>query len=213
MNDMVAERKIWEGKKKAFLVRDKSVQDSKAPFLEFLRSEGYSLGFYKGNHGCGWVHVDISTKQFAYGMPGVEIVGAIGNHAITIEEFMTIYKIFKKYEGLDVLKMTQEEQAEFDRMYPVCKMEKIIGCNKLTHEILHDYLCSDNQNRERFPWERCGMAFRRVARPLERNSIKNGIHYCWYQDRPIYFGMGLAEPDVTDDMLENGEWCVYTLAE
>lgn len=89
MNSVAANQKIWEGKKKAFLVRDKSFQDSKAPFWEFLRSEGYTLGFHKGNYGCGWVHVDISTKQFAYGMPGVEIVGAIGNHAITSPNFVT----------------------------------------------------------------------------------------------------------------------------
>ena len=33
-------------------------------------------------------------------MPGVEIVKALGNHAITIDEFKKIYAIYEKYEGL-----------------------------------------------------------------------------------------------------------------
>ncbi len=91
--------KIWEGKKKAFLVCDESLKDSGAPFYEFLRRNGYTYGTHKGNFGCPWAHVDITTKQYAYGMPGVSFVGEIGNHAISIAEFMTIYNIFKKYEG------------------------------------------------------------------------------------------------------------------
>ena len=101
--------KIWEGKKKAFLVRDESLKNSDAPLYEFLRSEGYTNGSHKGSFGCPWVHVDITTKQYAYGVPGVELVGAIGDHAINIDEFMTIYNTYKKYEGLSVLKMSVQE--------------------------------------------------------------------------------------------------------
>ena len=97
--DNLTEPKIWEGKKKAFLVCDESLKDRSAPFYEFLRRNGYTYGTHKGNYGCPWVHVDITTKQYAYGMPGVSFVGELGNHAITISEFMTIYNIFKKYEG------------------------------------------------------------------------------------------------------------------
>ena len=91
--------KIWEGKKKAFLVCDESLTNSNAPFYEFLRNEGYTCGTNKGCFGCSWAHVDITTKQYAYGMPGVSFVGEIGNHAITISEFMIIFHIFKKYEN------------------------------------------------------------------------------------------------------------------
>ena len=38
----------------------------------------------------------------------------VGDHAITFDEFQTIYNIFKKYEGLTVLKMNEQEQKEFD---------------------------------------------------------------------------------------------------
>ena len=105
--------KIWEGKKKVFLVCDKSFKDCDAPFLEFLRGEGYTLGFHKGNYGCPWIYADITTKQYAYGMPGVEVVGEIGNHAITINEFMTIYNIYKKYEGKSIF-VFHKERFDYD---------------------------------------------------------------------------------------------------
>ena len=202
--------KIWEGKKKAFLVCDESFKDSNAPFLEFLRQEGYTYGARKGNYGCRWVHVDITTKQYAYGMPGVEVVGPIGNHAITIDEFMTIYKIFKKYEGLDLLKMNQEEQDAFDKKCPTSKIKRNNSCDKLTHETLHNYICSGWWNREMLPWEHCGMQFQKLCVPMQKEFLETGIYLCNYNDEPYYFGIGLAEPEVTDDMLKNGHWRVYT---
>lgn len=107
--------KIWEGKKKAFLVCDKSLKDINAPFYDFLRNEGYTYGTHKGSFGCPWAHVDITTKQYAYGMPGVSFVGEIGNHAITIGEFMTIYNIYKKYENKELF-VFHEERFDYDKM-------------------------------------------------------------------------------------------------
>lgn len=104
-----ARLKIHEGKKKAFLVYDKTLGNSDAPFYAFLRSKGYTYGTHKGNFGCPWAHVDITTKQYAYGWPGVEIVGVIGDHAISIDEFMTIYNIYAKYEGLSLMKMSEQQ--------------------------------------------------------------------------------------------------------
>ena len=60
------------------------------------------LGDHHGNYGCWWIHVNITRKMYAYGMPGVSIARPIGNHAITIEEFKTIYQIYRKYEGKDL---------------------------------------------------------------------------------------------------------------
>ena len=96
------ERKITSKKKEAFLVCDKSFKDCNAPFLEFLRSEGYTSGFHKGNYGCPWIYVDITAKQYAYGMPGIALMEVLGNHAITVSEFMTIYNIYKKYENKSI---------------------------------------------------------------------------------------------------------------
>ena len=95
-------KRIWEGKTEAFLVCDKSLGRLEAPFYEWLRSEGFSFGGTHGTYGCPWAHVNVTRKQFAYGMPCVSLAQAIGDHAITIDEFREIYAIFKKYEGKDL---------------------------------------------------------------------------------------------------------------
>lgn len=92
-------RYIGAGTTEAFLICDKSFETVDAPFLEWLRSEGFKFGGYHGNYGCWWIHVNITRKMYAYGMPGVALARPIGDHAITIEDFLKIYEIYKKYEG------------------------------------------------------------------------------------------------------------------
>ena len=197
-----------------FLIKDKSLEDSyNSPIYEWLKKEGFSSWGRKGTYCMDWIYINILSKIYAPGMPGVGITSVVGDHAITFEEFLTIYNIYKKYDGFDVLKMTQEEQDKFDREHPVYKMQKIIGCDKLTHEILDKYISSGWWNREMLPWEHCGMAFQKVYCPMRRESLKHDIHFCRYNDKPYYFGLGLEEPEVTDDMLENGYWAVYTWAD
>ncbi len=94
--------RIGGGKTEAFLVCDKSLEKCDAPFFEWLRKEGFTFGGYHGNYGCWWAHVNITRKQFAYGMPGICLARPIGDHAITIEEFKTIYGIYQKYAGKEV---------------------------------------------------------------------------------------------------------------
>lgn len=71
------------------------------PFVQWLISEGFSIhGIYR----MKWrenvaVYVNINYKTIAFGMPGIRCFEEIGNHAITIDEFKTIYAIYKKYEG------------------------------------------------------------------------------------------------------------------
>lgn len=93
---------ISAGPTEAFLVCDKSLENTDAPFLQWLRSEGFVIGDPHGNFGCWWIHVNITRKMYAYGMPGVSITRPIGNHAITINDFKTIYQIYKKYEDKDI---------------------------------------------------------------------------------------------------------------
>lgn len=90
------------------------------------------------------------------------------------------------------------------------EMKRIIGCEELTHEILDNYICSGWWTREMLPWEHCGMQFQKVYFPMYRDCLKTDIHLCNYQDKSYYFGLGLKEPEVTDDMLKNGTWLVYT---
>ena len=47
-------------------------------------------------------------------LAGITLTKVVGDHAITFDEFVTIYNIYKKYEGFSTLKMTKEEQAEFE---------------------------------------------------------------------------------------------------
>ncbi|MEG0914065.1 MAG: hypothetical protein RSC86_04015 [Oscillospiraceae bacterium] len=94
--------RIGGGKSEAFLVCDKSLGAMDAPFYQWLRSEGFSFGGYHGCYGCFWAYINITRKQYAYGMPGVGLAQPIGNHAITIEEFMQIYTIYRKYDGKEL---------------------------------------------------------------------------------------------------------------
>ncbi|MBQ3391561.1 MAG: hypothetical protein IJG56_04100, partial [Clostridia bacterium] len=94
--------RIGCGNTEAFLVCDRSLEKCDAPFFEWLRQEGFTFGGYHGNYGCWWAYINITRRQYAYGMPGIKLVQPIGNHAITIEEFKTIYAIYKKYEGKEL---------------------------------------------------------------------------------------------------------------
>lgn len=92
------EIKIFQGKTEAFLISDRSLRRVDAPFFEWLRSEGFTFAGPHGNFGCWWAYANITRKQYAYGMPGVALVKPIGNHDISIDEFKTIYSIYKRYE-------------------------------------------------------------------------------------------------------------------
>ena len=96
------------------------------------------------------------------------------------------------------------------KMFLRIKMKKIIGCKKLTHEILNEYLSRGWWAREMLPWEHCAMRFQKIYGPMRREYVTQGIHGCHYQDRFYYFGLGLDEPEITDDMIEHGVWFVYT---
>ena len=100
---MMEEKLISKTPSEAFLVRDESLKDMKAPFYKWLRKNGYEHAWHKGHYGCEWVYVNITHKLYAYGMPGIGIVKPIGNHAITIDEFYAINDIYKKYEGRDLM--------------------------------------------------------------------------------------------------------------
>ena len=97
----------------SFLVKDSSLKDIDAPFLCWLRENGFKMAWYKGHYDCcDWVYVNITEKLFAYGMPGVPITTPVGNHAITMSEFFTIYYIYDNYNGLDQLVMDRNAVNE-----------------------------------------------------------------------------------------------------
>ena len=93
------------------------------------------------------------------------------------------------------------------------EMKSRIGCDELTHEILAEYLCTGWRDRKLFSWEHCGMHFEKMYSPMCRQSLNFGVRMCLYDGKTYYFGLGLEEPVVTDDMLKNGKWLVYTWAD
>lgn len=86
----------------AILVYDKSLENNAdAPFYKWLENEGFTIWEHsKGTYsGVSWIYVNINSKTFARGIPGIPVTKEFGNHAVTIDEFKTIYNIYKKYSG------------------------------------------------------------------------------------------------------------------
>ncbi len=98
----------------AILVCDESLKSNDALFFTWLREEGFHSWGHHGNYGCWWVYVNLESKLFAPGMPGIPITHPIGRHAITISEFYTIYSIFKQYEGKEVF-VFHNERFDYER--------------------------------------------------------------------------------------------------
>ena len=92
---------VLGSEKVCFLVSGDDLGRKESEFISFLRVEGFQCkhGFWD----CPWAWVNIETKVYGRGRPGVAYAGVIGGHAITIQEFMTIYEIYKRYEGKKVL--------------------------------------------------------------------------------------------------------------
>ena len=90
----------------AIIVYDKGLENNpEHDFYKWLIKEGfsfwsYSKGFY--DHVC-WAYVNINSKLFTRGVPGINVASHLGDHAVTIDEFKTIYSIFCKYDGLPPL--------------------------------------------------------------------------------------------------------------
>ncbi len=94
------------------LVKEPGLGDGNHPFWKWLLEQGFHIWHNHGNYGCDWVFINLNSMVFAPGMPGIRVVQAIREHAITAEEFSVIWGIFMKYEGLPVLKMPEQTEAK-----------------------------------------------------------------------------------------------------
>lgn len=92
----------------------------------------------------------------------------------------------------------------------VRKMKEIIGCTELTHEAVEEYLRPSAQTKAMLPWEHCAMGFYKISCGMSRGGLEHGIHRCVYQGKAYYFGIGLDESVLSDEMLNYGVWSVYT---
>lgn len=87
-----------------FLVHDINLKNAYCgndSFFNWILEEGFTIhNLFSGT----WMtvtalYVNINCKTIALGMPGIRLFEPIGCHAITVDEFKTIYEIYKKYEG------------------------------------------------------------------------------------------------------------------
>lgn len=53
-----------------------------------------------GYYTCPWYFIDIVNKFFMPGRPGIKFGRVVGEHAISFEEFKTIFEIYDKYQGV-----------------------------------------------------------------------------------------------------------------
>ena len=85
-----------------FLIKDDSLMTYEGEFWEYLRNEGFKPWGHHGIWNCSWVYVNVNTKQYAPGMPGIQIttpiVSKYPRNALSIEEFKTIWNILKEHE-------------------------------------------------------------------------------------------------------------------
>ncbi len=91
-----------------FLVCDDSLKQHDSEVTKWLRSQGFKSTSYSGCWGCNWIFINIKQKLYALGRPGVAYAQVVGDHAITMDEFKTIYEIYKKYEGKDLFVFHKE---------------------------------------------------------------------------------------------------------
>ena len=119
-----------------FLIKDESLLKGwGSPVYKWLYDKGFvswgTRGIYKG---VDWVFVNPYSKVFAPGLRGYKVTSVVCDHAVTLEEFDVIYNIFKKYEGLDVLMMTKEEQEEHDKKWNAIEENQRKYVSELTYE-------------------------------------------------------------------------------
>lgn len=81
----------------------------KNDLLSFIQNENFKCT--KGFWGCPWYFIDIENKIYYPGRPGMSYGKVIGDHAITFDEFKTIYNIYKKYNGL--LSLVMEDGKDY----------------------------------------------------------------------------------------------------
>ena len=112
------------GKHYSILVK---FEKGKSFITPYLRSRGFKP-FGHGYCGCNWIWVLLDQKKYAYGMMGIKMADIMYDHAVTVDEYNTILKLYEegadlyesdvvseiyaKYKGLPPLVMSPEEQEK-----------------------------------------------------------------------------------------------------
>ena len=85
--------------------KPKDIDFTKTIVSEYLNKNGFKCT--AGYWGCPWYFVDIENMEFKPGRPGVGYGKVLGEHAITFEEFKTIFDIYKKYHNKSLFDFTK----------------------------------------------------------------------------------------------------------
>lgn len=174
------ERHLKDGTAAFYIYDDKLSHDSDNEFLLWLKEKGFkSEGFGHQNVEHA-MYVNINAKVFNWGMAGVSLATVVGNHAIHIDEFKSIYAIFEKYEGLNIGCYTKEDSDALDAWIAGSEERKLQAqrvkdeyfsknptfeqwCNDIMESIAADEKMSRVFNRER------------VLEDMEYPSIKRDL--------------------------------------
>ena len=79
--------------------------------------------------------------------------------------------------------------------------------NKTVDEILK----TSWWERKMLSWEHCAMKFADITNDyVLRNIQMKSVLCCFYNEEVYYFNIGTPEPEITETMIANGKWQVYT---
>ena len=86
----------------SFLVKIKEYDSDVKTLFAYLKQNDYQMIPYLTALPRGeWIYINMVTKTFRYGTIGIAVIPeVIGNHTISVDDFITIANIYKKYENL-----------------------------------------------------------------------------------------------------------------
>lgn len=68
-------------------------------FYKYLRKNYRNVSTKGIFSSCPWVYINLKDKTFFPGIPGIKITEAFHGHAVTVDEFFTIKKIYEELKG------------------------------------------------------------------------------------------------------------------
>ena len=108
-----------------FLIKDRNLllEGKTSHIYEWLEKEDFMDVGHDRVFNSDLIHINIWNKIYIAENPGVILSKVVGNHAITFDEFRTIYEIYKKYHKFHVTKMTKDEQYDYIKLSQKYKKE------------------------------------------------------------------------------------------
>jgi hypothetical protein len=102
--DKTEQLKLLNKGTSCFLVRFTN-DDENEKLLKYLKENDYNWVNISSSIPRGpWYFINLNTKMCIVGRVGIgQVSEVVGNHAISVDEFIKIAEIYKKYESLKIL--------------------------------------------------------------------------------------------------------------